>query len=263
MAISDSAQSLPPAPEANPPQLLLLEDHQEIADTLLLYFQQQEWQCQHFVYGAEALVWSENQRVDVIILDLMLPDGDGIDFCRQFRQHSQAPIVMLTARSTEADIIQGLQAGADDYVCKPFSPKELVARIQSQLRRLQFQVQRVESDIDSAVPKAQSQSVTDWHYHSLHFAPEQQRLNIDGQPIKLTKTEWQLIDYLARHPGRVLSREQLIAQVLGPDFTGSDRTIDTHCYNLRQKIEVQPHRPQYLHTVHGIGYRFEYQQAKS
>jgi two-component system, OmpR family, alkaline phosphatase synthesis response regulator PhoP len=191
--------------------------------------------------GETALAVARREQPDLIILDLMLPGVDGLDVCRRLRQESGVPIIMLTARVEEADRVVGLELGADDYVTKPFSPRELVARVRATLRRAEGQVgpatviRAADVELDTAALAA----------------------TVGGQPVDLTATEFHLLAALARQPGRIFSREQLLEAVHGVAFDGYDRSIDSHVKNIRRKIEPDPHRPRYIQTVYGVGYRFD------
>jgi two-component system, OmpR family, alkaline phosphatase synthesis response regulator PhoP len=190
--------------------------------------------------GETALAMARRERPDLIVLDLMLPGVDGLDVCRRLRQESGVPIIMLTARVEEADRIVGLELGADDYVTKPFSPGELVARVRATLRRARGEVGRVpviragDVELDTTTLAA----------------------TVAGQPVNLTPTEFELLATLARQPGRIWSREQLLEAVHGVAFESYDRSIDSHIKNIRRKIEPDPRRPRYIQTVYGAGYRF-------
>src|SRR6266540_1251412 len=191
--------------------------------------------------GGAALASARGAKPDLVVLDLGLPGLDGLDVTRELRRSSNIPIVILTARGDEADRIVGLELGADDYVVKPFSPKELVARVRAVLRRTETaragrpEVLRV-SDIEIDVPRL--------------------RVSVGGRPVDLTPTEFQLLAALVREPGRVFTRGQLLDAVHGVAFESYERAIDAHVKNLRKKIEPTPGRPRYLLTVHGVGYRF-------
>jgi len=190
--------------------------------------------------GETALQLARRERPDLIVLDLMLPGMDGLDVCRRLRQESAVPIIMLTARVEEADRVVGLELGADDYVVKPFSPRELVARVRAALRRASGQIgpasviRTGDVELDTTTLMA----------------------TVGGQPVDLTPTEFQLLATLARQPGRIFSREQLLEAIHGVAFDGYDRSVDSHIKNLRRKIEPDPRQPCYIETVYGIGYRF-------
>jgi DNA-binding response OmpR family regulator len=176
---------------------------------------------------------------DLIILDLMLPDMDGEDICQTIRDDSDIPIIMLTAKSDEEDRIQGLGIGADDYVVKPFSPRELVARVKAHLRRIK--------------PAKENLS---FNKGDLIIDSTQFEIRKKGSPVILTPTEFKLLQCLAGHPGQVFTRLQLVNVILGYDFEGYDRTIDAHVKNIRHKIEDNQRSPVYLKTVYGVGYKF-------
>jgi len=178
-----------------------------------------------------------------VILDLMLPDLSGEDVCRKIRARSRVPIIMLTAKVEDSSAVKGLQLGADDYVTKPFSPRQLMARVEAVLRRAS----------DTGSPAARVLSFND---DELLIDDAAGTVMKAGASVNITLREFRLLRLLAGNPGRVFSREELISRALGDDFDGSDRTIDAHVKNLRQKIETDPRAPRYIHTVHGIGYRF-------
>jgi DNA-binding response OmpR family regulator len=191
--------------------------------------------------GPEALRVARQERPDLIILDLMLPGMDGLDVCRALRKESDVPIIMLTARVEETDRLIGLELGADDYVSKPFSPREVVARVRAVLRRTQAALKAPEEgtlvvgDLRLDVPKR------------LLFVGERQ--------VELTPSEFEILRLMMRSPGRVFSREQLLEATQGVAYEGYERTIDTHIKNLRRKIEKTPGQPEYILTVHGVGYK--------
>ena len=191
--------------------------------------------------GESALASARGARPDLVVLDLGLPGRDGLDVTREIRRTSTVPIVMLTARGDETDRVAGLELGADDYVVKPFSPKELVARVRAVLRRTDTaraggaEMVRV-ADVEVDVPRM--------------------RVTVAGRPVDLTATEFQLLMALIREPGRVFTRSQLLDAVHGVAFESYERAIDAHVKNIRRKIEPTPGRPRYLLTVHGVGYRF-------
>jgi DNA-binding response OmpR family regulator len=179
---------------------------------------------------------------DLIVLDLMLPGCDGLEICRILKNESDVPIIMLTARTTEEDKLAGLNLGADDYVTKPFSPRELAARVRVILRRLP------EETLQRGPAEIKRGELT------LNFLNRE--VSIAGRALQLTPIEFKLLGVLAREPGRVFSREQLIEMVFGYDFEGFDRTVDVHILNLRRKVEPDPSRPRYIKTVYGAGYKF-------
>ncbi len=191
--------------------------------------------------GRGALALARSRRPDLVVLDLGLPGLDGLDVARALRRDSDVPILMLTARTDEADRIAGLELGADDYVTKPFSPRELVARVRAILRRAEIATTLSDAPI----------RVLD-----VELDPARLRVSIAGRPVDLTPTEFALLATLARQPGRVFTRSQLLDAIHGIAFEAYERAIDGHVKNLRRKIELDPAHPRYLLTVHGVGYRF-------
>jgi DNA-binding response OmpR family regulator len=192
--------------------------------------------------GIEALRLAREKHPDLIVLDLMLPGMDGLEICRTLREESDVPIIMLTARTTEDDRLTGLQLGADDYVSKPFSPRELSARVRAVLRRIP------EEMLMRGPEEIKHGELT------INFSKHEAYLG--GRPLNLTSIEFKLLGILAREPERVFSRAQLIEKSVGYDFEGFDRTIDVHIHNLRRKLEPAPDRPRYIKTVYGAGYKF-------
>jgi DNA-binding response OmpR family regulator len=222
-------------------KILVVEDETKIARLVRDYLEHAGFEAEVVGDGDTALASARRSRPDLVVLDLGLPGRDGLDVARSLRRTSSVPIVMLTARGDETDRVVGLELGADDYVVKPFSPKELVARVRAVLRRTQAaraggpEVLRV-ADVEVDVPRM--------------------RVAVAGRPVELTPTEFQLLWALVREPGRVFTRGQLLDAVHGVAFESYERAIDAHVKNLRKKIEPTPGRPRYLLTVHGVGYRF-------
>ncbi len=220
--------------------VLIVDDEARIVKLVHDYLERAGFDVLAAHDGEMALQVARRDQPDLIVLDLMLPGVDGLDVCRRLRQESGVPIIMLTARVEEADRIVGLELGADDYVTKPFSPRELVARVRATLRRASGEVgpatvlRSGEVELDTAALTA----------------------TVAGQPVELTPTEFYLLATLARQPGRIFSREQLLEAVHGVAFEGYDRSIDSHVKNLRRKIEPDPRQPHYIQTVYGVGYRF-------
>jgi two-component system alkaline phosphatase synthesis response regulator PhoP len=219
---------------------LVVEDDMQIARTLRDYLEVAGFEVSTVGDGSAAVASARGDKPDLIVLDLGLPGMDGLDVARELRRTSTVPIVMLTARGEEADRIVGLELGADDYLVKPFSPKELVARVRAVLRRANGAVAGAEvlraADVEIDLPKM--------------------RARIHGQPVDLTPTEFELLTTLAREPGRVFTRGQLLDALRGVTLDTYERAIDAHVKNLRKKIEPEPGRPRYVLTVHGVGYRF-------
>lgn len=225
--------------------ILMVDDEVEIIKLMEIYFKNENYQLLKASNGLEALEVLERQKVDLIILDVMMPQMDGIEACIRIRETNHIPIIMLSAKSQDMDKISGLSVGADDYVTKPFSPLELVARVKSQLRRVnQFQSpstkQEHEIRIDGLLIDTASHLVT-----------------VDEQLVKLTPREFAILLLLARHRGKVLSMDQIYEHVWQEPFIDSKNTVMVHIRNLREKIEHDPQNPHYIKTVWGIGYKLE------
>lgn len=221
--------------------ILLVEDEPQTREILSSYLQKDGYHVCEAKTGNEALELAKAVKPACIILDLMLPDLGGEEVCREIRRHSRVPILMLTAKSGESDRVHGLEIGADDYLVKPFSPRELVARVRAVMRRA--------GDYLSLADEVQ--------IGQLSVSMSEKRIRKQGVLLDVTPNEFRLLTTLIRHPGRTWSREELVTEVLGYDFDGYDRTIDTHVKNLRQKIEDDPKHPVYIKTVYGFGYRLE------
>ncbi len=216
---------------------LVVEDEPEIARLVRAYLEREGFRVEVAADGNRALESFAHLRPDVVVLDLMLPGLDGWEVCRRIREGSRAAVLMLTARDAVEDRVQGLELGADDYVTKPFSPRELVARVRAVLRRNRWggrEVLRV------------GELVVDFR---------RRRVRVSGRAVRLTHTEWRVLEALAGQPGQVLTRWQLIDRVYGESFEGFERTVDVHVKNLRQKLEPDPQQPRYVLTVHGVGYK--------
>jgi DNA-binding response OmpR family regulator len=220
-------------------RILVVEDDMQIARNLRDYLEVAGYEVTAVGEGSAALASIRADRPDLLVLDLGLPGMDGLDVARELRRNSTVPIVMLTARGEESDRIVGLELGADDYLVKPFSPKELVARVRAVLRRTGGVAAGAEvlraGDVEVDLPKM--------------------RARVGGQPVDLTPTEFELLATLAREPGRVFTRGQLLDALHGVTLETYERAIDAHVKNLRRKIEPEPGRPRYVLTVHGVGYR--------
>jgi two-component system alkaline phosphatase synthesis response regulator PhoP len=220
-------------------KVLVVDDDVKTVELVRLYLDRDGYQVLTAYDGVEALRLARESYPDLIVLDLMLPDIDGLEVCRTLRHESDVPIIMLTARTTDQDKLTGLDIGADDYVTKPFSHKELTARVRAVLRRLPGE--RGPEEIKSG------ELSMNFTTHEAWFA---------GRPLSLTSVEFKLLGILAKEPGRVFSRANLIEEALGYDFEGFDRTIDVHVLNLRRKLEPDPSHPIYIKTVYGVGYKF-------
>jgi DNA-binding response OmpR family regulator len=220
--------------------VLVVEDERKLRDLVRTYLERAGFMVLSTGSGAEAISMAASAAPDLVILDLGLPDVPGEAVARELRDTSGPPILMLTARSAEEDRIRGLELGADDYVTKPFSPRELVLRVQAILRR-------------GSQPAAQG--VTSFGDGSLVIDEPQRQVTVRGQEVSLTPTEWGVLTALATVPGRVYSRFELINRVRGYEFEGYERTVDSHVKNLRRKVEDDPGNPQIVQTVLGGGYR--------
>lgn len=226
-----------------PLRVLVVDDEPKIAEVLGSYLRKAGFAPVNASRGAQAIELFEKERPSLVILDLMLPDMSGEDVCRKLRARSRVPIIMLTAKVEDADAVKGLGLGADDYVTKPFSPRQLMARVEAVLRR-------------AAGEGSVLARVLSFGKDDLVIDAAGGEVRKGGVPVSVTPRELRLLRVLAAHPGRVFSRDELIARALGDDFEGYDRTIDAHIKNLRQKIETDPRSPRYILTVHGTGYRF-------
>ncbi|MEA2972752.1 MAG: two-component system, OmpR family, alkaline phosphatase synthesis response regulator PhoP [Actinomycetota bacterium] len=194
--------------------------------------------------GTTALAQARAVPPDLVVLDLGLPGIDGLDVARELQRRGPVPIIMLTARSDEVDRILGLELGADDYLVKPFSPRELVARVRAVLRR----TERAAAGGDGTTGPVTVGDVT--------VDPDRRRVTVGERAVELTATEFELVEHLARQPGRVFTRSQLLGVIHGLAVESYERAIDAHVKNIRRKLEPDPHRPRYVLTVHGVGYRF-------
>jgi len=222
--------------------ILVVDDEPKITQLVRDYLERAGFGVRVAHDGSRALSLGRTERPEMVILDLGLPGLDGLDFTREFRKTSNAPIIMLTARSDESDKLIGLELGADDYVTKPFSPKELVARVRAVFRRIE-NAANAESEMIRAA--------------DLTLDVPRLRVTIDGRHIpELTPTEFELLATMARQPGRVFTRAQLLDAIHGVAFESYERAIDAHVKNIRRKIEVTPGEPKYVLTVFGVGYRF-------
>lgn len=226
-----------------PQRVLVVDDEPKIAEVVGSYLLKAGFEPVSAATGTQALQLFEKARPCLVILDLMLPDLSGEDVCRRLRARSRVPIIMLTAKVEDGDAVRGLDLGADDYVTKPFSPRQLMARVQAVLRRAE----------SAASPLAR---VLRFGGDDLVIDTGADDVRKGGVPVSMTPREYRLLRVLAANPGRVFSREELINHALGEDYSGFDRTIDAHVKNIRKKIETDHRRPRYILTVHGIGYRF-------
>jgi DNA-binding response OmpR family regulator len=219
-------------------RVLVVEDEKKIANVTLAYLNRAGYEPVHAETGEQALGLFK-EGFDLVILDLMLPDMDGEEICRHIRSLSDVPIIMVTAKSDEDDRVEGLGLGADDYVVKPFSPRELMARVEAHLRRT-----------------IKTSAARSFNSGALVINGQSMEAVRDGKSVSLTPTEFRMLQAMAERPQTVFSRHQLVTIAQGHDFEGYERTIDAHVKNLRQKIEKNPRQPEFIKTVYGIGYKF-------
>jgi two-component system, OmpR family, alkaline phosphatase synthesis response regulator PhoP len=226
---------------ANMKKILVVDDEPQIVRVLTAYLENSGYQVLTAQDGPGALEAFQRQKPDFIILDLNLPGMDGLDVCKAIRRESEVPILMLTARVEEVDKLVGLELGADDYVIKPFSPREIVARVRTILRR--------------AAPATLAANTIE--VGELIVDPEQHTVRLGARGIELTPTEFDILVVLARQPRRVFTRLQIMEQAQGYAFEGYERTIDAHIKNIRLKLELNPKKPVYIQTVFGVGYKLD------
>ncbi|EKD40361.1 MAG: hypothetical protein ACD_75C00075G0002 [uncultured bacterium] len=218
-------------------KILIVEDEQKLASLLGDYLRQAGYESHWMDNGIDVVSWVREHAPDLILLDLMLPGRDGMDICRDIRGFSSVPIIMITARIEEIDRLLGLEFGADDYICKPFSPREVVARVKAVLRRTN----------GALTNRASGLILDDQRYLA----------TLHGQDLKLTAVEFKLLSFLVAHPGRIFERQQLMEYIYPDDRIVSDRTIDSHIKKLRRKIEVVDPGAELIFSVYGLGYKYE------
>lgn len=224
-------------------RVLVVEDEESFSDALSYLLRKEGFEVSIAATGTDALTEFDRSGADIVLLDLMLPEMSGTEVCRQLRQRSQVPIIMVTARDSEIDKVVGLEIGADDYVTKPYSPRELVARVRAVLRRRNSEGAEANASTLAAGP--------------VRMDVERHVVTVDGNPVQLPLKEFELLELLLRNAGRVLTRGQLIDRVWGADYVGDTKTLDVHVKRLRAKIEPDPARPVHLITVRGLGYKLE------
>jgi DNA-binding response OmpR family regulator len=222
-------------------KILIVDDEKKIVEIIKAYMEREGFQTLTAFDGKTAIDLALSQHPDLIVLDLMLPEISGWDVCRRIRKTSEVPIIMLTARDEITDKIVGLEMGADDYLTKPFDPKELVSRVRAVLRRTEPKV----------VPKNVIKIA------GLSIDIEKRQVHRDEVAVELTPNEFELLRVMAENPGQVFSRMQLLDKVQGDAYEGYERTIDSHIKNLRKKLEIDPEHPRYIITVYGVGYKLE------
>lgn len=223
-------------------KILIIEDNEQIVDVLTRYLNKAEYETAVIHDGKDALPYFEQNQVDFVLLDIMLPNVNGFTICRQIREKSTVPIIMITAKSEDADRILGLEVGADDYIIKPFSPKEVLSRIKAILRRIHFE---------------KEPTITQLSLGSLRLFLEKRQAIVDEQEIKLTKKEFELLVLFAKYPNKVFTRDNLLDAVWGYDYFGDSRTVDSHIKRLRAKLKKASVADCQIETVWGEGYRIE------
>jgi two-component system alkaline phosphatase synthesis response regulator PhoP len=221
-------------------RVLVVDDETAIRELVEYHLSREGFQVAAEDNGQRAVERAIREPFDLVILDVMLPGVSGLDACRAIRQSTDVPIIMLTARKDEVDRVLGLELGADDYVTKPFSPRELIARVKAILRRTQ------KTRDDSG----------DIRYQDLEVDVARRSVKVAERPVNLTFTEFELLTILARNPGRAFTRDELLIRVWGEDFYGDSRTVDVHVRHLREKLGEDPQKPRFIETVRGVGYRF-------
>lgn len=225
--------------------VLIVEDEESLADPLAFLLRKEGFEVTVVGDGPSALAEFDRSGADIVLLDLMLPGMSGTDVCKQLRTRSGVPVIMVTARDSEIDKVVGLELGADDYVTKPYSARELIARIRAVLRR------GAGDDLDSGGENGILEA------GPVRMDVDRHTVQVNGKPVTLPLKEFDLLEYLLRNSGRVLTRGQLIDRVWGADYVGDTKTLDVHVKRLRSKIESDPARPEHLVTVRGLGYKLE------
>jgi DNA-binding response OmpR family regulator len=230
--------------------ILIVEDEPALQETLSYNLEREGYQVQCAADGVSALELARGTKPDLILMDIMLPGLDGLEVTRILRQETRAPIIMLTARVEEIDRVLGLEIGADDYLTKPFSMRELLARVKAQLRRIRL-------DQEENLQQQEGKEIRVLTSTNLTLNLSRREATLDGVPLPLKPKEFELLHYLVKYRGQVISRDTILEKVWGWDFSGGSRTVDVHIRWLRKKIETNPSSPQRIITVRGIGYRFE------
>ncbi|MEQ8438371.1 MAG: response regulator transcription factor [Ilumatobacter fluminis] len=232
------------------PTILVVEDEASFVDALQIGLTREGFHVEVATDGIEAITRFEQVEPDLVLLDVMLPRASGIDVCRQLRQTSSVPIIMVTAKSSEIDTVVGLEVGADDYVTKPYRIRELVARIRAQLRR---------NTMENGTGEIERPAVADAAIRvgEVSLDPEEHRVTVDGSDINLPLKEFEVLHLLLANAGRVLTRETLIDRVWGTDYVGDTKTLDVHIKRLRSKVEPDPGSPSRIVTIRGLGYKYE------
>jgi two-component system response regulator BaeR len=218
-------------------KILIVEDEPKLANLLADYLKASGFESFLLAHGTEVVAWVREHKPDLLLLDLMLPGRDGMDICKDIRTFSRVPIIIVTAKVEEIDRLLGLELGADDYICKPFSPREVVARVKAVLRRTH----------DGSAMQVQG----------LVLDEQRCRATLYGHDLGLTAVEFKLLQLLVDHPGRIYGRQQIMEKIYPDDRFVTDRTVDSHIKKLRRKIELIAHETELIHSVYGVGYKFE------
>jgi DNA-binding response OmpR family regulator len=227
----------------NKKKILMVDDEKKIVDVVKSYLEKEGFEVFEAYNGKEAVEVFNRITPSLVILDLMLPDMTGEDICKVIRRKSRVPVIMLTAKVDEVSILEGFRIGSDDYVTKPFSPRQLVARVLALLRRTE----------EDGAPLS---DILAYNNEDLIIDTVKHEVKKQGEVVNLTHSEYKLLLSMVKYPHKAFTREELVCRALGEDYDGYDRVIDTHVKNLRQKIETNPKEPQYVLTIHGVGYRF-------
>jgi DNA-binding response OmpR family regulator len=236
-----------------PETILVVEDEPALQETLVYNLEKQGYKVEAVGDGRSALESARRLKPDLLILDIMLPEIDGFEVCKILRKESSIPILMLTARDDEIDRVVGLEVGADDYLTKPFSMRELLARVKAQLRRTQL----VRDELEKVKSVASDATMEPLTFDDLVIDPLRREVTLEGKVVALKPQEYELLHFFAEHKRQMLSREFILERVWGWDYIGDSRTVDVHVRWLRQKIEKDPANPERIVTVRGGGYRFE------
>jgi two-component system, OmpR family, response regulator RegX3 len=225
-----------------PGRILLVEDEEGLAESIRYTFEREGYGVVHASNGRTAIERFRDEAFDLVVLDLMLPEVSGLDVCRMIRQGSTVPIIMVTAKDSEADKVAGLELGADDYVTKPFSVRELVSRVRALLRRTRMQTAPPADEVLSGGP--------------IEIDVGRHEVRVRGEVVAFPPKEFELLETFLRRKGRLLTRDFLIEEVWGHDYFGDTKTLDVHVKRIRRKVEADPHQPSFLLTVRGLGYKF-------
>lgn len=224
-------------------KILVVEDEASLREPLIFLLQKEGFKTMEAKDGEEAIVLFRSANPDIVLLDLMLPGKSGIEVCREIREHSNTPIIMVTAKDSEVDRVVGLEIGADDYIVKPYSTRELIARVRAVLRRGTEQKSLSTGMVITG--------------GSVSLDPERHRVTVNGESVSMPLKEFELLEYLMENQGRVLTRGQIIDRIWGTDYFGDTKTLDVHIKRLRTKIEADSAEPKHILTIRGLGYKFE------